>query len=596
MMKVQTSFRNKILSILRDTVKPLSGVPQTQFTWLVVTTVILSIALIFAGWNQGITHGFSLSSYLPMNDALGYQSCAASLAVSGKGSYFEPWCTWRAIYPSMLATFLSVTGWYGQIALILQAVLTSLAILAISIQIARIMGWLTALMAMFLIGAFAWRYVYWQYMTEVAGLLFGLIGSAILLRFASTKRNELFLVGIALISIGMSARAGALLILPAIVIWHFFMMSNNLWKRRVLSTVFACIAVSVGPLLQLCVLLSIGQDPEKSGGNFSVVLYGLSRGSRDWTQAYKDFPDLFPDSFWSAEKTAFHKVYNVAIENIFANPLTFIDTLWQAAKAYSKSLFKFGVLTNYNIPLTLLLIFGLIACLYHWRKPVCSLLLVMAVAEFISAPIIFDSGYHRVFATSFALRAILAAFGLRVIVIGLLGILSEKKPPPINQQYSADNSTVLALVLGCITFAAIMLPLTPIGNLFQLDPIPGLGCPQGTNEVVARLDLESQTLGIVSSHTGKSVFPYRISREQLLSDPVLPKFWRGSEFFNLPENSLVITAIQRLEGDLGAIKFIIWNGELPASGPGTVSMCVDNVQKTPLAGDDHFRAIKMRPL
>jgi hypothetical protein len=129
-----------------------------------------------------------------------------------------------------------------------------------------------------------------------------------------------------------------------------------------------------------------------TGGNTAVVLYGLSTGSRDWSQAHRDFAHLFVNS---SEAVAYQEIRNAALANIRAQPRVFVDSLIAAGTNFGHNLFMIGRIAELNSVVTVLFLLGVCVCLLYVRHSPFALLLAVAISELLSAPFVFDSAGHR---------------------------------------------------------------------------------------------------------------------------------------------------------------------------------------------------------
>jgi hypothetical protein len=559
---------------------------------LMIGSAAVAVALVLYAWHGGSSMGFTVANFFPVSDARGYHACATSLAATG---HFEngPWCSRRALYPLMLATLLGTAGWHGQIVLLLQAGLIGLAIMTLSVETARLLGWVGGALVFVALFVFAWEFALSAFVTEVAGLSLGLIGVALLLRFVGNPGRGLPIAGVALISIALTARAGAMLLLPALIVWGWLIVRNPSNGYRIRHLLPLILGVSAGPLLQAALLLALGIDLRNTGGNYAASLYGLSTGSRDWTEAYRDFADLIK----SDEAAAFRHIYGAALSNIPQAPGVFIKALFEAGRHFVTSLFQFGTLAKANIALSLLLLVGLLACGHRRRTPLGSLLLIMAAAEAASAPLIIDSGGPRIFAASIAVRILVAAVGLQVTLSVVVQLLHRNANLYEISSTTSSGRPVLPLVLGGIIVLAIVLPITPLGNLFRLERLSGVGCPMRfAEEVVTRLDRESQTIGIADHLSESSLFPHRVTHERLASDVQLARAWWGTDFLALPSGSLVINAFQRAGKEFGKTEHLIWFGPFPGRHQNMASLCVDPKRSTTLGDVAYLHVISITPL
>ncbi len=577
---------------------PATGVFRFKPLTVALAACAIAVGIVVFNWAAGRSMTFGIAGFLPVSDALGYYRCATSIGASSDFPFVNPpaeWCGRRVLYPSMLATMLAISGWHPHITLLCQAALVGLSISALSSAAARSVGRLAAIFAFFILFFYAREFALSVIVTEVAGLSAGLAGIALLLHYASgNTRLPLLLAGLGLVSVGMTARAGALFILPALVCWSWWTLRNAKPRAWIKPSLAALGAVLTGPTIHLSVLLALGIDPHNTGGNFSVTLYGLSTGSRVWSQAYRDHAQLFQNL---GEVEAFRQIYAIALDNIIASPQIFLTSLVQAGQGFIMGLFAFGPLTAFNSALSVLFWIGLLQCLRRWRDPVFSLLLLTALGELVSAPFIIDSGGQRVFAVSVAARILIAGLGLQLATT-LLGRLLLRSLSQSTEKYPvpADGIPWLPVALGGFILGATLLPITPAARLFHLSALSGRGCPTESREVIVRLDRESQSLGIVGQPNEQRILPLHVTQEKLTSDPHLAQAWYGDGFRKLRSDTLVVYAFQRLHEGFGTFHYVISQGSLPVDATGTFSLCVDSHRVTQL-GDFHFqRVVSMKQI
>ena len=149
------------------------------------------------------------------------------------------WCSRRVLYPAMLASMLNLTGWSSHGVLLLQGAITALCIYIFSLTISKLFSVLVAATAAALLSVYAWEFVIGLFMTEVPGFALGLLGLSLLLTFSESSRVSALFLGCALLSLAMTARAGAVLVLPAVVLWTLTAGEKNSASSKVTSALIA---------------------------------------------------------------------------------------------------------------------------------------------------------------------------------------------------------------------------------------------------------------------------------------------------------------------------------------------------------------------
>lgn len=574
----------------------LSEPRQSRILLSVVACVIgaaFGAAAVIYGWYDGDTSitGLGVARFFPVSDAFGYHSCATSIAAAAEKPIGDVWCARRVLYPAMLASVLGLTAWGSQFALLAQGVLVGLAIATFSLTVCSIAGIVAALVAAGLLFVYAWEFVFGLFMTEVLGFTLGLFGLTLLLGFCKTKRQSLLFAGAALISVGLAARAGALFVLPMIPLWVYFAFSIADRPQRARYLFVALCGVLAGPVFQFALLYLFGADASNTGGNFSASLYGLSTGSRDWSQAYRDFEVLFKQS----ESQAFQQIYRIAWDNIVARPDVFIGALFDAGGTYLVGLFSYVVPYPSNEVLTVLAVLGLIRCLAEVRNPAARLLLMLAVAESISAPLIMDSGGIRVFAVTFPLRVLFCALGIQWIIQSFMYALSRERTHSLNAA-SAAPAISIATAGGVLVLILTFVPATPLAKIGGLKHVAGLGCPTGSKEIVARLTNESQSFTFVEGTTKvESLDSFRITPQRLLDDSRLPKTWFANDFLQISPPFSIVRVVDLSNPPAFDVKPLFLAGRLPETAA-PHSLCVDEKIFVELAGVQHFLIREVRPI
>lgn len=564
---------------------------------IVVLACTVAVYLVAFRWEHGQSSSLGFIGYLPISDALGYFWCA--VANSGIDTltvlqYPIEFCARRIVHPAALISYLGFTGWQPQLVLLAQAATIGCAIAVLALVVARYIGRLAAVVAAFGLFVFAYEFAIGTFMTESLGVPLGLLGLTLLLAYAGGQRSTpLLYSGLALFSIGMFVRMGALLVLPLLALWACVVIFRSSTKRKIIAYCMVLGAAAAGPILQVLVLLALGGDPTNSGGNYATTLYGLSTGSRDWSESYREFEQYFRSS---SESVAFAKIQAAALANIRDNPSVFLHSLLQNAQGYLTGAFKFGSLTHINILLTALSLIGVAWCIVHAREALATLLLAVAVGEIISVPLMFTSpSDHRVLAVSLGARLLLVGVGLtwlmRMFLAALVAFLRPSSPElrRIGTNSKVDFSTGLALAVGTSLVVLALLPATPVRRLLALPFVSGLGCPQGQQEVVARVGRESMAvaIGLPLNPITERVLGLQVG--QVEADPA--RSWWGEHLPELRHGTMLIYGVQLMPGVRGQLVPLLFDGELPGNTDTPISFCYDPEPTSIQLADFKFRRV-----
>jgi hypothetical protein len=265
----------------------------------------------------GRISGLSIAGIFQISDSMGYWICANSFLDYGNfgfiGSTGE-WCQRRSIYP----TLLSGIAWLAQreifYTLLIQAAILSIAIFFLVHNSAKFLGFLGAFVCAFLIFRYASRDAFPLTMSENAGLIFGCTGFALLIRSSCEKSLSMIIMGIALFSIAMSSRMGAVFIIPLLILWVGIAAKyygKPIWKWVLLAS----ISIFTGFFIQSLIVYLVGGSPSNSYGNFSYTLYGLASGGKGWQQVLLDYPNV-----QGGDAQVMKSIYALAWQKIMMEP------------------------------------------------------------------------------------------------------------------------------------------------------------------------------------------------------------------------------------------------------------------------------------
>jgi hypothetical protein len=551
--------------------------------------------LVFLWWSGRSGH-LGVAAYFPVSDALGYYRCAVAIGVNNSldaPGFSGEWCARRALYPVMLNALLGISGWRPSLALIMQASMIGLAVGVFILALHRSFGWFTALATGLGVLVAAREFALGNFMTESLGLSAALAGfSLVLLSLRSWPHAWLSLAaGFALVSLAMAIRAGALLVLPALALWLVLVSYRLPARRRWTLWVTGAIALAVGILLQFAVLYRFDMDPGATASNAATSLYGLSTGSRDWHQGYRDFAESFRHG---SEARAFKEIQAAALANIRAHPDVFLQSLLGAGAEFLRGMFRIGVLTQLNGILTALFWLGAMICILYRRHLPFAVLLAILAGEILSAPLVYDSGGHRVFIVTLPARLAVAGLGAAVII----SLVTRFRYASVNH---ADVHAIvgtdrwprrLAACLAAIMTGTAVIPQTPLATPFRLQAVAKASvCQPGEREIVARVGHESMRLAFVERAVPVGDERLGVPYETLREDPTARGAWWLAELKPQPVGTTLFYAVQRSREDPGALFTAYTRHPLPADSGAFVSLCVMDNASAPKLGDLGFLQI-----
>lgn len=555
-----------------------------------LTGGLASAALLWAFWRTGASGHLGAAALLPVSDALGYFQCALlagepSARAAAGGALADPahyamqaeWCSRRTAWPLSLLSLLWLSGWRAGLALLLQAILIGLA-LGLAVRAAWQAFGAAAAAALAAVGLlFAAAWATGTFMTEVYGMAAGLCGAALLLRHAVQRDPVALAAGLALLSLALTARAGALFVLPLLLVWGYLGLCPPGRWRAPAAAALVIGALLVGPALQWLGALHYMGEVTNTGGNFAASLYGLSTGSRDWAQAYRDFAPLFAAR---PESEVFAHIQQRAIENIVSQPAVFMESLRVAGTGFLRQPFALtDGLAASSVP-ALFMWLGVVYALMRVRERAFSLLLVVFAGESLAAPLIVDSGGARVFAATFWVRPLLAGVGL----LALVSLVSRLQGRPAPQAAASVQSPPWsAHALAALLLAIAVLPLlAPAGTLRPSTTPVSAPCRAGETPLALRPGRESMAVTIGAPWQAPLqgalvVGPDRVEQHSA---------WRGSWWAGnvgpLPTGRSLLVAVDAHTASRGRVFALFVDAPLQPDADGVLRLCVGASTGRPL--------------
>lgn len=283
----------------------------------------LCFLVLYGTWQAGVSDLSVIGGLLPYSDSAAYYSDALRLL---HGQRFTDFSSRRPLFPTFFATLLFLTN--GDLSLTLLAItaLTTAAIAIVVRNVERDAGTVAAIFFSLCLFFFYRRYI-GAVLTEHLGLMLGCVAFCLLWRGATSRHLGSALGGLFLLSLGLNARAGPFVVLPAIACWAAWEFRG---PRRSAWWIFGggAAAAALGFAINGFVLHAVGL-PEAAFSNFSYVLYGLVYGG-NWTTALHQHPELA--GLPPLEQSA--RVYALAWEQIRAHPSSVVYGSLSAWRAF----------------------------------------------------------------------------------------------------------------------------------------------------------------------------------------------------------------------------------------------------------------------
>jgi hypothetical protein len=301
---------------------------RTLSTAAFVSILALCILVLLISWTNGGTQDYSaIGGLLPYSDAAGYFDGAERLLHDG---ILTSWAERRPLNAAFFAARLFISGENFYIAMVIQAIVVATVLFLASTAIGKLQGTSTSLVFFAINFAFLSGCLY-RTLSEPLGVSFGLISFALYWSSIAERNLAYYSFATFFLALALLTRAGAMLELLASIIFAMLFFARD-WRMRCVAFSTTCAAVAGGWLLNAALVRMYG-----TGGallsNFSYVIYGLSQGGKNWSQAAIDFPQLTGDESHIASF-----LYQKAFETIVSNPLLLVTGL---ARSLSNSLVYF---------------------------------------------------------------------------------------------------------------------------------------------------------------------------------------------------------------------------------------------------------------
>lgn len=374
---------------------------------LSATLVLFSMPLLRL-WSTGVSvESFIIGGFLPFSDALRHLPGAIGLLAGEKltgGAAATP------LFPSFIASILAITQGNFQTTL---GIITGIAALATTLlvrDIRRHMGVAVAVITLLIVFLFYRRFI-GSYLTENLGLILGLLAFSMLWRGATQKNSTFCYFGLTLMMIALYARPGAVMVLPAIIVWIGWTFRRRIRMVSHIGTISLLLAlIALLLITSMSKTLTEGTKNDYDGG-FINAAYGIVVGVSN-RQFSKDYPDATPSDYLQILSQSFSE-----------NPTRLISKIPETYKDFfhiDRGAFGFGFVVNDDsndlFRKTRYLLFfsalmGFALCLIRLRDPLYSLIAALNIGILLSVPIfqVTSSDNLRIFATTMPITAVLAS-------------------------------------------------------------------------------------------------------------------------------------------------------------------------------------------
>jgi hypothetical protein len=347
---------------------------------------------------------FLLGGLIPTSDAHDWVSGGWSLLETGAISEFNS----RRPLNSVLFAFRLYIAGDLQGSLQIGATMSAAASLYLALVLRHSVGWSGA--AIFFVCAFwAIREHLPITMTEVHGFVLGCLAIALLWRASLTGSTASFLVGLLIMTLAMSARAGPFLLLPTLLLWGVLHFNK---ENRLATMTLGALIIIGGFLLSSFLNWFLGNSDMTQNSNFALTLYGMAVGGAGWLQAFSDFPELLDKGFGSGRESEIASfLYIESLRQLVEDPTRFIGFYFSELGRFVVLFLKYDL----HVSRIAMLIAG-IWVIIRFRDRSAQLIILASLGITLSAPFLMLDAGIRAFAPVFPAFAVLPALAAGIFL------------------------------------------------------------------------------------------------------------------------------------------------------------------------------------
>lgn len=403
-------------------------------------------------WTSGFSDNFLIGGLLPYKDAKNYY-LGANLLLNGLPIRAAGQALGRPLFPGFLSSLLLLTGQNLKITLAVLLQLAGIGLYLSARQVRQAMGALAG--ALYIVSMYFYFQLFAGYaMSESLGFIGGCFGCTLLWRAAQNQKWFDLLLGLGVLMVAVSARAGAFFVFPLLALWAGRLFRGT--KRFSLLPVIAVLAIlATGYFVVNTVYPRLLGVPEgASFGNFAYTLYGQVRGGIGWHSAIDELGTRDPI-----------RVYQAAWNIFLSDPSGFVRG---TTKAYADfflpgtgSIFMFGsdmLGIILWLPTIAIMLRGLYGLVFKLRSDLSTLLLAGFAGIFLSIPFLppIDGG-SRFYASSMPFFFMPLAAGLSRFVPDEQPAAAKKHELPF-LRFTSVSLLALTVLLPPVTLRASSLP------------------------------------------------------------------------------------------------------------------------------------------
>jgi hypothetical protein len=540
------------LLLITATVWAAFHLPRPWDGALSATVILMAFfACLAALWRTG-THGvYDVFGLLPWFDSTGYYSESLRLL---DGGIFSQIAARRPIFPALFSSLLWITGRNLRMAILLLTLLAGLStwILAWEIKSSENNAVLPAITTTLLF--LFYRKFNGAVLTDTLGYSLGVLGLAFLWNAIRRRKLHPVLAGLFCLTLGQTARPGAVLTLPLLFLWIVFLFKTRetWWKRGLL----AAMVVIGGLLVNTIATAALAPGVSASYANFSYQVYSLVNGGTGWHTALDDNPELFTGK---DEGEAARQLYRISWEIFQKDPSKAVNASLRAVGAFfsASPSSAFNYLDTSSTPrdvslqtaplefslrwaANILLIVMLITALIFRHDQRLTLLFALNIGVMLGLPIAAPWDIENMRAYSVSISGLVLGIGYVVLFLVRKAI---RKMNPVEIQPEGNPLHLAYCLTGLLLAGILIIPLI-VRFSARVPEIPGSVCPVGQERFITRI-----TDGSAVYIGRNTIGPFAIPYERFLKDlDQFPDALAGQGLKSIPEGYVLSQQNDSLHG------------------------------------------------
>jgi hypothetical protein len=440
-----------------------------------ITLILFALPLSFK-WTSGISNNQIIAGLLPYKDSNYYYNGALNILSGNMISSNNLPSSWRPLFPAQFSTLLFLTGRNLKWSIALLTYFAGVACYLAGRQMRTISGnWAAGLFMVFL---FFYSSPYIGFLgTELSGILVSCLAFSLLSYAAQKFEIKALLLGMIILMLAISTRAGAFVIFPMLVLWSgWFFKKERRFSFKVAGLSFLVALLSF-LLFNTLFQKSIVEPGEAPLSNFAYVLYGQALGGTGWQRGVQDFG-------YNSQL-----VFSTALELIQKHPLSFLIATLKSYRDVllpgSGILIPLRISGQFRIDYVLwglgylLLLWAGFKLMKNWRLPVQSFFLAAFLGVILSVTFLppVDGG-SRFYTSAAPFIVALPAYGLGDLLSRWRKKTADNDP---NVIMVVKSTSILFLLITLITPFLLM--------LFISEPVIAVPvCPADQVAFTVRMD------------------------------------------------------------------------------------------------------------